>query len=202
MLTISVLLAVTAPQIAYAEPPKDDAPPALIVTAPAPPTEQRAAQQTRFVFKSYPAGSLERGEEGTVGFVAAVERSGDLKSCRVTKTSGYALLDRATCDMLIANARFTPDKAVHGDKRMADITGDVVWRLPPDAARPATPPAQDPPELLARAAAPITCKYSLAVGSGIRRVKQCHSTAQWGTAIGYARAETERLQTSVPGRIQ
>ena len=86
------------------------------------------------MFKSYPAGSLERGEEGTVGFVAAVERSGDLKSCRVTKTSGYALLDRATCDMLIANARFTPDKAVHGDKPRLLQSGTALRLRPRDKA--------------------------------------------------------------------
>jgi TonB family protein len=77
----------------------------------------------------YPRGAAERGAQGTVGARLVVGRDGSVRSCSVTRSSGDAELDVATCTILQARARYQPARDRRG-RAVAD-TADVsiTWRL-------------------------------------------------------------------------
>lgn len=78
----------------------------------------------------YPAGAVEKGEEGAVGFRLEVGANGRVTRCTVTQSSGSASLDSTTCRLMQTRARFTP--ALDGRSRpIADaVNSRIVWRLP------------------------------------------------------------------------
>ena len=76
----------------------------------------------------YPNRALIDGSEGIVSTVLHVRADGRVGGCEVTETSGVALLDKATCSILLMRARFVPARtaaraATRGDYRMATAWG-------------------------------------------------------------------------------
>ncbi|HWH23044.1 MAG TPA: energy transducer TonB [Allosphingosinicella sp.] len=80
--------------------------------------------------KAYPPLSIKLREEGTTHYRAQVDGKGRLQSCMITKSSGYARLDEATCDLLIRNGRFKPGMSSDGRGIRTAIDGQMVWKLP------------------------------------------------------------------------
>ena len=67
----------------------------------------------------YPAEARRNGWEGKVVFRALIGVDGRAKTCEIVQSSGYAVLDDATCHKVIDSARFEPatdekGKAVEG----------------------------------------------------------------------------------------
>lgn len=93
---------------------------ALIATASAP-----ALAQTPdgVAVKDYPEKSRKLGEEGVVHYQVQISPRGELESCAVTRSSGHARLDAATCQLLVRQARFERK----GERYTYD--GQVVWKL-------------------------------------------------------------------------
>lgn len=141
----------------------------------------------------YPKPSLERGEEGEVGFVFHADRKDRITSCQVTRTSGYAALDKATCDAVIKNGRFDLDDRgqweIGGKKR----AGTLAWVLPSSVNRPVERPAFSSAAEISKAGEKVICKYSFKAGSQIIEVKQCHTRRQWAKAELNGREEAIRL---------
>ena len=79
---------------------------------------------------AYPEKSLENGEEGTVEYLVDVDEEGVLRSCEILKSSGHGRLDRATCELMIQHAKFTPDVDADGRPLESMFRGTVVWNLP------------------------------------------------------------------------
>ena len=64
----------------------------------------------------YPPEARRNGWEGKVVFRALIDVDGRAKSCEIVESSGYPVLDDATCIKVIDSARFEP---ATDDKGMA-----------------------------------------------------------------------------------
>jgi TonB family protein len=82
-------------------------------------------------FKSsdYPADAARRKIQGSVGFEVDVDANGNAGECRITRSSGQPVLDKATCDVVRARAHF---EAAH-DKGGKPVAGrystSTIWLL-------------------------------------------------------------------------
>jgi TonB family protein len=81
------------------------------------------------VYFPYPKDSLQRREEGTVGYRVEVDKKGELKTCEVTRSSGFRSLDSATCSLLIRNGRFKARTNSDGRKVQYVHDGQIVWKI-------------------------------------------------------------------------
>ena len=95
--------------------PIADVPP-LAPPAPVVPISQPRLRNAEDIARSkhYPRGAMRVGAEGAVRFVVDVSRKGRPFGCRVTESSGNALLDTATCRQVLARARFDPARDQFG----------------------------------------------------------------------------------------
>lgn len=67
---------------------------------------------------------------GTARFRLEIGTSGRVTDCRVTRSTGHAALDTATCSLIQRRARFTPSRNSAGDTVPGTYEGSIVWRLP------------------------------------------------------------------------
>src|SRR5690242_18026343 len=67
-----------------------------------------SAGQGDFMARHYPPEALRKGEEGRVGFRVAITKEGHIEQCEITQSSGYATLDRETCDFIAQYANLQP----------------------------------------------------------------------------------------------
>jgi len=83
-----------------------------------------------FSADDYPQAALRRGEQGTVAFTLSIDRRGRVDRCDISKSSGSAALDRATCSILQRRARFTPARGADGGAIADTTNGRIRWQLP------------------------------------------------------------------------
>ena len=81
----------------------------------------------------YPAGAIQRGEQGLVGFELDVDPAGRVSACRITASSGSASLDEATCRIMRERAQFTPARDRRGRPAPDLVSQRVNWVLPEQA---------------------------------------------------------------------
>ena len=151
-----------------------------------------APEAKDFMSRHYPPRALAKGEEGRVGFRIDLSDEGRIEQCAVTQSSGYATLDRETCDFIVQYARFGPVRDSEGRAQPATKTGVIDWKLPPGASRSAAPrmaSASLPP--------PLFCKRSAATGSLRANATHCMTEEEWKRQDQIARDNVEALQ----GRI-
>lgn len=163
------------------------------------PTKHRV-KNDEIILENYPKASLKAGEQGPVQFQVTLDKRGKLTSCAITKSSGYPRLDAATCDLIVAYARFGARADESGRRIPSTHEGRLVWRLPDGYE-----PAADEPEIDAATAEvsddEIICRRSTKVGSLYAKIKLCLTMADWLRADDYARQEMIRL-TSGQGQGQ
>ena len=82
------------------------------------------------VTNDYPTYSLAYDEEGTTGFRVTIGVDGKVSHCAVTSSSGYELLDTATCKNITRRARFTPALDNDGNPIEGNFSNRVIWRIP------------------------------------------------------------------------
>ncbi|MGX7894810.1 energy transducer TonB [Tsuneonella sp. HG222] len=80
--------------------------------------------------EDYPASSLRNEEEGTTGFAVIVGSDGRVDACEITKSSGSARLDEATCRYVERRARFDAATDGTGAKVVGRYTSIVRWQIP------------------------------------------------------------------------
>lgn len=78
----------------------------------------------------YPTEALKRNETGTVAVEAEVRPDGRVTACRITQSSGSALLDTATCTVIATRGRFVERAKQHGGKAFT-ISTQVTWDAKP-----------------------------------------------------------------------
>ena len=78
----------------------------------------------------YPAGAIRRREQGQVVMVLTVSVEGRIVGCRVTQSSGSDLLDRRSCEIIVARARLQPPHDQTGMAMPAIVEGSLDWTLP------------------------------------------------------------------------
>lgn len=150
------------------------------------------AKNGEIVLDHYPPASLKAGEHGTVHFRVTLAKDGGLTTCAVTKSSGFPRLDTATCDMIVATARF---RRSEGDQRQRTThDGTVVWKLPEGLIR-ALPPEAPAASAETLADATLICRRTNKVGSLYVKTKQCLTKEDWERARENARRETHDMQT-------
>ena len=78
----------------------------------------------------YPAAALHRGEQGAAGFEVTIGPDGRVRDCRITRSSGSASLDAATCAKVSERAQFTPARDENGDLVVGRYANVIRWRIP------------------------------------------------------------------------
>lgn len=95
------------------------------ITAPRP----LFAPGTLVTLADYPAAALELGQSGTVIMRLTVSPDGGVSRCEIVRTTGFALLDQATCDLVAARAHFDPSQDDAGRATQAFAMLPVTWRI-------------------------------------------------------------------------
>ena len=80
--------------------------------------------------RDYPKAALKENREGNVSFTLSVDARGRVSNCSVTRSSGHADLDEATCDAVKRRARFEPARDSSGQAITGTFSSSVGWRLP------------------------------------------------------------------------
>jgi len=78
----------------------------------------------------YPKSAFVHHQEGTTLFSVTVGTDGRARDCMITKSSGSADLDEATCKAVLKRARFTPATDEHGMPIEAPFSSRMNWRFP------------------------------------------------------------------------
>lgn len=78
----------------------------------------------------YPRRPLVDGVEGVAAYRLIVGTSGRVSACEVTRSTGNAQLDAATCKFIERRARFDPATDDTGAKVVGSYTGTVKWEIP------------------------------------------------------------------------
>lgn len=154
----------------------------------------RDAKNRAFVLDNYPPRARAAGEQGVVHFTISLDRDGRLRSCEVTKSSGYPLLDDETCELMVAHGVFKPIRNASGRLINPTHAGSINWALPEGAATAPAPP------ILASAAMPekLICRRITKTGSMAMTERRCLTSREWDLGDEYARDEVKRLRQSIP----
>lgn len=75
----------------------------------------------------YPVEARAMRMRGKVEFTLDVGPHGCVTRCTVIKSSGYELLDRKTCELMIVRARFIPEKDKAGRPTGGRVTKTMTW---------------------------------------------------------------------------
>ena len=80
----------------------------------------------------YPVAALRAGAEGQVGFELSVGTNARVTNCLITRSSGSADLDIATCRIMRSRAWFAPAHDGFGRPLPARVRSTVAWKLGDD----------------------------------------------------------------------
>lgn len=78
----------------------------------------------------YPAIALRFKMTGTTAFKLTVDATGKPSRCEIIGSSGFDVLDTATCQRLMANARFSPPHNQAGQPVEGSYSNRVKWVMP------------------------------------------------------------------------
>lgn len=132
----------TQPTIPPPAPPALRIPPAAPVGPPPPPppppppriqpkgAEPRGNPGSWATANDYPARALREEREGTTGFRVTVNAEGRVSDCSITRSSGHADLDDATCRNITRRARFRPATDGNGQPTTDTYSNAIRWVIP------------------------------------------------------------------------
>ena len=141
----------------------------------------------------YPKRALAAREQGQVGFRVKIDASGQPTECQVTRSSGYPLLDKETCDLITLRAVFKKADGLSGSQ-VSTHEGVVNWKLPDSM----TIVQKGAPSPVAAANLPEKkiCRKTPVTGSLVRTERVCMSASQWKRQSD----ENKQLWEEVQGR--
>lgn len=67
---------------------------------------------------------------GSARFTLAIDASGKVSGCTITRSTGYAALDTATCDLVTKRARFDAALDGNGKPVAGSYSNTVNWNIP------------------------------------------------------------------------
>ncbi len=67
---------------------------------------------------------------GTARFTLAISASGKVTGCTITRSSGHAALDEATCELVTKRARFEAARDGTGKATAGSYSGSITWQIP------------------------------------------------------------------------
>ena len=77
----------------------------------------------------YPTEALRRNESGRVTYAVEVSATGVPLRCSIAESSGSAILDRHTCEIVMERSAFIPASNGAGGSRRGIYRGRITWRL-------------------------------------------------------------------------
>ena len=83
-----------------------------------------------FTVDDYPTKAFEREWQGVTNFEVIVDQSGRPADCKITKSSGYEVLDKQACYVATKRAHFTPASGANGERTYGVYRSQVVWARP------------------------------------------------------------------------
>jgi TonB family protein len=86
--------------------------------------------QSWFVNDDYPADAIRAEKQGKVGYRLDVDAAGAVTGCTIIASSGSALLDAPTCELLRKRARFQPARDRNGRAIASAWNSALKWVLP------------------------------------------------------------------------
>jgi protein TonB len=127
----------TLPPTATPVPPSPPpaAEPRVVSTATAPPVVQvvhppqvRLPAQSLFSPDDYPAAAAGSGAHGRVAVMLKLDATGRVTGCSIMHTSGFPVLDAATCRNMQRRARFGPATDQNGKPIESFIAQSMEWK--------------------------------------------------------------------------
>jgi protein TonB len=67
---------------------------------------------------------------GTASFSLSIDARGRVTGCTITRSTGHAPLDAATCDLVSKRARFDAARDGNGKAVAVSYCGTVTWQIP------------------------------------------------------------------------
>ncbi|WP_181443464.1 TonB family protein [Porphyrobacter sp. YT40] len=67
---------------------------------------------------------------GTARFTLAISASGKVTGCTITRSTGHAALDTATCELVTKRARFEAARDGMGKAVAGSYSGSITWQIP------------------------------------------------------------------------
>lgn len=87
----------------------------------------------------YPSDARDARAGGTVSVRYTVETDGHVTGCIVTRSSGYASLDRVTCRLIEERVRYKPALDAQGRPMTSEVEEDHSWSMDRDDGGPWAP---------------------------------------------------------------
>lgn len=78
----------------------------------------------------YKSSWINRGWAGNAGFRLQIGANGRVEGCQITRSTGFAALDEATCALVTRRARFDPARNGAGEKVSGSYSSSVRWQIP------------------------------------------------------------------------
>lgn len=73
---------------------------------------------------------INEGLSGSARFTLAIDARGAVTDCSVTRSTGHAVLDAATCQLVTRRARFEPARDSAGKPVAGSYSGSINWKIP------------------------------------------------------------------------
>ena len=87
----------------------------------------------------YPRDAADAGAHGTVGVKFLVWTDGRIRDCRITRSSGNAVLDDTTCRLIVQRFRYDPSRDADGRPVPAWIIESHSWDIREEEAETPSP---------------------------------------------------------------
>lgn len=97
---------------------------------PAPVRRARLISDPRYGIRDYPRAALRAREQGTAAFRVIVGPDGRILDCFISRSSGSAALDEATCHVMYLRAPYRPASDGNGNPTIDIDSSTVRWMLP------------------------------------------------------------------------
>lgn len=82
-----------------------------------------------FLYSDYPTEALQKNQQGDVGVSLHINATGAISDCIVEKSSGSAILDTRTCDVIRKRATFKPALDSKGRGIESQYHQTIHWRI-------------------------------------------------------------------------
>jgi protein TonB len=122
MITAAVFL--LSMQGAVASTPPIPAPASEVARGP----QSHGTAASLFSVDDYPAAAKGSGAHGKVVARLTIDTSGRVVACKIIHSSGFAVLDEATCNILRRRARYGPGVDRFGQPVVSTVDETITWR--------------------------------------------------------------------------
>jgi TonB family protein len=142
----------------------------------------------------YPPAALRRRAQGFVGFRLSVDTAGVPTGCAISNSSQDRELDQATCDLLLARARFRPARDADGNAVAGSFASRVRWTIDESTFLVGLVPVRIVHSLTAHPGGLVVCDIG---GDGRTPARG----ADFGCEVGYTHDQARRFASRYRGRI-